>query len=242
MSTITCAHRGDPTHAPEATLAGFECAAQLGVEMVEFDVHQTADNQLVVMHDPTVDRCTDGSGAIADMTLAQIKSLDAGVRFDVAFAGHRVPTFREAVGALPAPVWLNIHLKPVDPGGTLEFEHRFMDAFHDLGLAGRAHVVHDFLESLDRVRTIDPTVPCCWLPMCDDGDEYIRRSRAAGFMILQPGRNMMSAAFCAAVHAAGMTANVFYANTESDMREYIAWGIDGILTDDPALLQEVRQG
>ena len=237
--TINCAHRGDPTHAPEATLASFQRAAALEAQMVEFDVHLTADGHLVVMHDPTVDRCTDGTGAIAQMTLEQIRALDAGGWFDPAFAGQQVPTFAEVAATLPAPMWLNIHLKTVDAGGALGFEQRFMDAFAAAGLKGRAHLVHDFLESLDRVRTIDPGVPCCWLPMCSDGFEYIRRSRAAGFMILQPGREMMSAEFCAAVHEAGMTANVFYANTADDMRLYIDYGIDGILSDDPCLLRDV---
>lgn len=238
--TTTCAHRGDPTHAPEATLAGFRRAVELGVEMVELDVHQSRDGALVVMHDPTVDRCTDGSGAIADMTLEQIKALDAGGWFAPEFAGERVPTFGEAAAALPPPMWLNIHLKTVDTSGALGFEERFMDAFRQAGLEGRAHIVHDFLESLDRVRTIAPNVPCCWLPMCEDGLEYIRRAKAVGFGILQPGRGMMSAEFCAAVHEADMTANVFYANTAEDMRQYMDWGIDGILTDDPQLMQEVR--
>jgi len=239
--TINCAHRGDPTHAPEATIAGFKLAVEMCAEMTELDVHLCADNELIVMHDGTVDRCTDGTGAIAEMTLAQIKDLDAGIKFSQEFRGERVPTFAEAAAALPAPMWLNIHLKTVDPSGASEFEKRFMDAFAEAGLKGRAHIVHDFLESLDRVRTIDPEVPCCWLPMCEDGFEYIRRSKMAGFDILQPGRGMMSAEFCQAVHEAGMTANVFYANTEEDMRQYIAWGIDGILSDDPALLQEVRR-
>ena len=237
--TVNCAHRGDPTHAPEATLASFHEAVASGAGMVEFDVHLTADGQLVVMHDPTVDRCTDGTGAIAQMTLAQIRALDAGGWFGPAFAGQRVPTFAEVVQALPAPMWLNIHLKTTDASGQRGFEERFMEAFAAAGLKGRAHLVHDFLESLDRVRSLDPEVPCCWLPMCSDGFEYLHRSRAAGFTILQPDRGMMSAEFCAAVHEASMTANVFYANTEDDMRQYVDWGIDGILSDDPCLLQRV---
>lgn len=238
--TITCAHRGDPTHAPEATVASFEMAARLGVEMVEFDVHLTADSKLVIMHDFTVDRCTDGSGEIAAMTLDQIKRLDAGSYFGAQFAGQRVPTFEEAVAALPTPICLNIHLKTADETGTRDFEAIFVEALKASGAADRAHIVHDYLESLVRVRAIDPSLPCCWLPMCEDGFEYIRRSRAAGFSILQPGRKMMSPEFCRAVREAGMTANVFYANTEQDMREYMDWGIGGILTDDPALLQKVR--
>jgi glycerophosphoryl diester phosphodiesterase len=76
--TIVCAHRGDRALAPESTITAFEAAVGLGVEMVEFDVHLTADAELVVMHDYTVDRCTDDVGAIADMALAKIKALDAG--------------------------------------------------------------------------------------------------------------------------------------------------------------------
>lgn len=239
MMTLNCAHRGDRAHAPESTLAAFQKAYQLGVDMVEFDVHLTADGHLVVMHDETVDRCTDGSGRIADMTLAQIKALDAGSWRGAEFRGQQVPTFAEAARALPAPLWLNIHLKTVDASAEKGFVPRFMEAFAEAGLAGRAHVVHDYLETLDRVRTLDPQVPCCWLPMCEDGLQYIRRAKAAGFGILQPGRGMMSAEFCAAVHEADLVANVFYANTEADMRLYLDWGIDGILTDDPALLQQV---
>lgn len=238
--TAICAHRGDPTHAPEATVASFSLAAQLGVEMVEFDVHTTSDGGLVIMHDHTVDRCTDGTGRIEEMTLEQVRSLDAGSRFSAEFAGQKVPTLSEAIAALPAPIWLNIHLKTVDAACSLGFEARFMESLHASGAASRAHIVHDCLESLDRLRTLDPSIPCCWLPMCEDGMDYIRRSKAAGFSILQPGRNMMSAEFCRAVKEAKMTANVFYANAAEDMRLYMEWGIDGILTDDPTLMKEVR--
>jgi glycerophosphoryl diester phosphodiesterase len=237
--TVNCAHRGDPTHCPEATLAAFRRAAELGVDMVEFDVHLTADNALVVMHDFTVDRTTDGTGAIAELTLAQIKSLSAGIKRGPQFAGERVPTFQETVAALPAPIHLNIHLKTRDEHGDRGFEERFLQALHETGAQGRCHIVHDWLESLDRIRAAAPDLPCCWLPMCADGFEYIRRAKLAGFTILQPDRAMMSAEFCQAVREAGMVANVFYANTEQDMRQYIAWGIDGILTDDPTLLQQV---
>jgi len=240
IMTIVCAHRGDPAHAPEATLAAFRKAAALGVEMVELDIHQTADGALVVMHDFTVDRTTDGAGALAELTLGEIKRLDAGGWFSEEFAGERVPTFAEVVEALPAPIWLNIHLKTRDGDATLGFEERLLEALAASGAMARAHIVHDWLESLDRLRTLAPELPCCWLPMCAHGLEYIRRARAAGFTILQPGREMMSEEFCRAVHEEGMTANVFYANSEEDMRQYMAWGIDGILTDDPGLMVKVR--
>ena len=94
--TMICAHRGLDDSAPENTLAAFEAALERGMA-IEFDIQVTADRQLVVVHDGTVDRTTDGSGEIAQMSLADIKALDAGSWYGPQFAGQRVPTFDEAL-------------------------------------------------------------------------------------------------------------------------------------------------
>jgi glycerophosphoryl diester phosphodiesterase len=94
--TIICAHRGLEDSTPENTRAAFEGGLVQGMA-VEMDIQRTADDHLVVMHDPTVDRTTDGSGEIAQMTLAQIKTLDAGSWYGPQFAGQRVITFDEAL-------------------------------------------------------------------------------------------------------------------------------------------------
>jgi glycerophosphoryl diester phosphodiesterase len=77
--------------------------------MIEFDVALTQDGKLVLMHDVTVDRTTDGSGAVADLTLAQLKALDAGSWKDSKFARERIPTLDEALSIMPENVWLNVH-------------------------------------------------------------------------------------------------------------------------------------
>src|SRR5689334_6804051 len=94
---VVIAHRGEHLDHPENTLPAIDAAIALGVDYVTIDVRTTADGVLVLSHDPTVDRCTDGHGAVAAMTLAQIQALDAGIRSGPEFAGTRIPTLDEAL-------------------------------------------------------------------------------------------------------------------------------------------------
>jgi glycerophosphoryl diester phosphodiesterase len=106
-----CAHRGASSIRPENTVPAFQEAAKLGAQMIEFDVWLTKDGEAVIMHDASVNRTTDGHGKIADLTLAEIQSLDAGVKKGPRFKGLKVPTLDEALAAMPTNVWLNVHLK-----------------------------------------------------------------------------------------------------------------------------------
>jgi len=236
--TLNIAHRGDPSSAPENTLPAFEAAMALGVDMVEFDVHELADGALVVMHDATVDRCTDGTGALAEMTLDEVRALDAGAWFAPQFAGTRVPTLAETLEALPDPVLLNIHLKSVPPDPHA-FASAVLECIYTADAGARALIVHHDLPTLDCVRELAPELRYCLLPDTPDGFQYIERAAQEGLSVLQPGRGMMSAQFCQAVHDAEMVANVFYADDADTMRLYIDWGIDGILTNNPRLLAEI---
>jgi glycerophosphoryl diester phosphodiesterase len=122
------AHRGGAHFKPENTLLAFVSAVQqCGADVLEMDVHRTRDGVLVVSHDETVDRCTDGEGRVADLTVREIKRLDAGYRFTPdgrAFpyrgAGIRIPTFEEVLDAFP-DTRLNVEVKPDEPG----IEHEF---------------------------------------------------------------------------------------------------------------------
>jgi len=106
------AHRGASGYAPENTLAAFRMAADLGADMVEFDVHLTADDRLVVLHDDTLDRTTTGRGYVRDHTSAEIAMLDAGAWYAPEFAGQRVPPFDDALAwASDAQMPLSIELK-----------------------------------------------------------------------------------------------------------------------------------
>lgn len=92
---VVAAHRGVPSIAPENTMASYRKAYELGADMIETDVQRTKDGKLVIMHDSKVDRTTNGTGYVKDLTLEQIRGLDAGIKFSPEFAGEKVPTFAE---------------------------------------------------------------------------------------------------------------------------------------------------
>src|SRR5688500_16528220 len=94
---LVIAHRGASSYAPENTLAAFDLAIEMGARHLELDVHLTRDDHVVVIHDDTVDRTTGGVGPVAEQTLAELKSLDAGSWFGEKFAGQRIPTFAEVL-------------------------------------------------------------------------------------------------------------------------------------------------
>lgn len=106
-----CAHRGGMDNRPENTIPAFEYSIQKGVQMIEFDVQFTKDSALVIMHDGTVDRTTNGSGKVEELTFAQIRALDAGAWFGSEYAEAKVPTLEETLQMMPKNIWINCHLK-----------------------------------------------------------------------------------------------------------------------------------
>ncbi len=119
--SIIIAHRGLDETYPENTLVAFKAALDRGMA-IEIDVRGTSDDELVVMHDDTVDRTTDGSGAVANMTLTELKQLDAGSWWDSEFAGERVPTLDETLDVVRdhgiAETSLILEMKTLDPGSV----------------------------------------------------------------------------------------------------------------------------
>lgn len=108
---IVVGHRGTKSFAPENTIAAFDKAIAIGARAIEMDVRMTKDGEFVIMHDPFVNRTTDGSGLVSQMTLAEIKALDAGGWFSPEFAGERVPTLREALRAVKGRAAVDIDFK-----------------------------------------------------------------------------------------------------------------------------------
>ncbi len=105
-----CAHRGAMGTHPENTLAAFRAAVDAGAHMIEFDVQLTKDNKMVVIHDGTVDRTTDGTGKVSELTFDEIRNLDAGSWKSPEFAGEKIPTLDETLSVMPYNIWLNVHI------------------------------------------------------------------------------------------------------------------------------------
>jgi glycerophosphoryl diester phosphodiesterase len=106
-----CAHRGAMETHPENTIPAFRAAVEAGAQMIEFDAWLSKDNQMVVIHDDTVDRTTNGKGKVSDLTLEEIKKLDAGSWKSTEFTGVKVPTLQEVLTEMPYNIWLNVHVK-----------------------------------------------------------------------------------------------------------------------------------
>jgi glycerophosphoryl diester phosphodiesterase len=236
MPFQVCAHRGASGSHPENTVAALTAARELGVQRVEFDVRRTPDGGLVTMHDPTVDRTTNGSGPVWELTLAQIRSLDAGSNKGMQFAGEPVPTFAEALAA--CPMLCNIHVYP----GPDDLEATVDGVVEELTQQGRLDSAfiageHDVL---DRVAAVEPRLARCLLSWADSPD-YARRSLDRGCLNLQPWFEIVTEAFCAEAHDLGQAVHPFYADEQAEMSRQIACGVDGILTNEPALLQRVAR-
>jgi len=231
------AHRGASGNYPENTLITFQKALEIGVDEIELDLYFTKDEHLIVMHDSTVDRTTDGTGKIADLTLAEIKTLDAGSWFGEHFRGERVPTWDEALDLLQGKVHLNVHLKEGgDPAGR--YERKVAQPLRNFQMVA-ASILTCNDESVGLFAEIDPAIECRIFRAGRTPEEYIRKSVEMGLRTMQPGRDITTQEFVQQAHAAGLAVHVFYADTPEDMRSYIEIGVDGILTNYPERQRKV---
>ena len=149
------AHRGGPKYAPENTLAAFQNAIALGVDWLEFDVQMTQDGELVVIHDDTVDRTTDGTGAVRDLTLAQIRALDAG-------QGQQAPTFKEVVDLAKAS---GVKIFPETKSAYLYpgLEEKMLQALDEAGYQDQTIIQSFEPASLDKLHSLNPNARLCAL-------------------------------------------------------------------------------
>ena len=257
---INVAHRGGADIAPENTLEGFRKGLEVGAGVLELDVHQTADGHLVVIHDETVDRTTDGSGPVREMTLAEVKGLDAGYRFTRDGGEtypHRgravtVPTLEEVYREFP-DVPINVEIKGEARPGIEEAVWR---GIREAGAEDRTLVVSEnwgairrFREaSGGRVATASSRVELVTF-------DLLSRLRLSGlsrpaYQALQgpefyPGPLQVRAVtpgFVRAARKLGLRVDVWTINTEERMRRLLALGVDGIMTDRPDLLAGILRG
>ena len=235
--TNIVAHRGFPSSYPENTAIAFEKAIELGVECIEFDVHLTRDGHLVIIHDSTVDRTTDGTGRVADLTLDEIQQLDAGSWFAPEFAGERIMTLAKTLELIGARARMNVQLK-ANEATREELTRKSVEELARHNVVGHAYIASE-QPTVELVRRIDPRVEICNLSVFPTED-YVSRSAAIGCRILQPRNGQVDATFVAEAHRHGMEVNPFYANDEPEMKRLIACGVDGILTDCADVLMRVK--
>ena len=234
------AHRGASGQglAPENTLAAYEKAIEIGVDAVEIDVHLTADNQVVVIHDRAVDRTTDGSGSVDTMTLSEIRELSAGSWFSSEFASERIPTLEEVLELVGWRALLLVEVK------TEEAADKAVAIIRAQRAQSRV-VIQSFLGPAVRtVNRLDNRIPTAFL--MTGGEAVLRRKAGLVKRVLKLGANALALKYTAATPdlvnmflCRAMGIWVWTVDEEEDMREMIEMGVGGIITNYPNRLNKV---
>jgi glycerophosphoryl diester phosphodiesterase len=223
-----CAHRGAMATHPENTISAFRAAVEAGAQMVELDVWLTRDREMVVMHDATVDRTTNGTGKIADFTLAELKKLDAGSWKSNEFEGEKVPTFEEALRVLPRNVWINVHVK--DDGETAVMAARLLQKQNRLYQA--------FLACSERAAEMAgkevPGILICNMDRQDSPWEYVKETinMKADFIQLRGEITPEYADFCRVLKKNGVRINYFGTDSPEELKMLFDYGVDFPLVND----------
>jgi len=222
------AHRGDQRIAPENTVPAFVLAVEKGAHQIEFDVTISRDGELVIMHDPTVDRTTTGSGRVTELTFKELRSLDAGGWKAPEYAGTRIPTFREALEAAPPPVVLNCHLREA-PGVVEETMRQVLE----LGRVEQCVLACSSTQARTAQAMCKDVLICYMDGQGPPSTDYPQRAIDFGADYLQIwGWDESMGDACAQLHAAGVKANYFGTEDPAMMRKLIEAQVDYILTDD----------
>lgn len=233
-STVTIiGHRGAAGLAPENSLSAIGKALAIGCERIEIDVHQTADSILVVMHDETINRTTNGKGRIRNMTYEALLSYSINPLYDS--SAEKIPSLEEVIAAVNGRAGLLIELKQGNdyyPG----IEERLAGIIRKHDAASWCMVQSFNKEVLARMSGIAPELPLHQLLISSyftDVEQEKHISEAAVFS------SLLSKKFIDRMHACGKRVNVWTVNSKKEMEYFIRLGVDGIITDYPNLAKEV---
>lgn len=237
--TLIIAHRGFSAVAPENTLAAFEAALLAGANALELDVRMTRDERLVVIHDATVDRTTNGSGYVKDLTLAELRRLDAGSWFSRKYAGERVPLLNEVLRLVAGKnVVLNIELKTqeVDYHGI---ERKLLHVLQRWGLLSNTIISSLNYLTLKRIRTINPRAKVGMLWTLPEVSWV--HARLLGAAAVHPHFLLVTRELVGQLHDSGLKVFPWTVDDPVIMARLVSWDVDGIITNRPDLLVRLLQ-
>jgi glycerophosphoryl diester phosphodiesterase len=247
------AHRGGSLLAPENTLPAFRRGAELGADALELDIQLTRDGEVVVMHDPQVDRTTNGVGLVSSFTYDELRRLDAGYRFTpdggqtypFRERGVTVPTLREVFETFP-DLRINIDLKESDPQREQALWRLIQDQRAEDRVLAASFVYAPLVRfrrlTVGRVATSSTRRELIWF-LAAATSRRLGLLRPAYDALQVPethrGIRIVSPKMVAAAHRLGLDVHVWTVDDSSDMRRLLDWGVDGIMTDRPDLLAAV---
>ena len=234
------AHRGSSAYAPENTLAAFLLAIDQNADGIELDAKLTADGQVVVIHDDTVDRTTNGTGRIKSLTLTELKSFDAGSKFQPVFKSETVPTLVEVFETIGNKLLINVELtnntSPLD-----ELPEKVAALIKKFHLEASVLVSSFNMIALIRTRNLLPNIPLGLLTHRGYAQATFQ-SRLVRFgpqLALHPDYEDLTVNMIQIAHKARCRIHTYTVNQPDSMQQLFTAGVDGIFTDDPLLAKKV---
>ncbi len=234
------AHRGASAYAPENTLASFKLAVRQEADAIELDAKLTADGQVVVIHDQTVNRTTDGSGRVGEMTLAQLRKLDAGSYFAATFNDERIPTLEDVFEAVGRKIFINIELTNY-ASLTDSLPEKVADLVRRHNLAKWVMFSSFNPLALLKVRRTLSEPPIALLAVRGRSGTWARSwvGRIIGYNSLNPELEDVNSRLVENAHKRGKHILVYTVNRVEDIQRMFQLQVDGIFTDYPDLARQV---
>ena len=230
-SWIRIAHRGASGRAPENTLAAFKKALEMDVDAVELDLHGTADGEIVVIHDATLDRTTDLHGYINETPLEMIRDADAGGWFGTEFAGEPVPTLTEALACIGKETIAVLEVK--DP----LIAEAVVAKIHETETLGTTVVISFHTSVLQTIRTLEPRIATGWL--IGNHNKHVspialcQQLGVLGSSLLNVNHELITAEFAYQIRRRGIALWCWTVDDIERMCEMTAYGVQGITSNYP---------
>ena len=227
------AHRGASSYAPENTHAAFDMAINMGVKHIELDVHSSKDGQLVVIHDDTLNRTTNGNGKVNDHTLKELKALDAGSWFDHKYSGEKLCSLEEILVEYKSAVHLHIEIK----GNTPNLAQKTCDMIRSFNATEKTIMTSFWMPRLVETKEYAPEIKTGWLvplgPDSEWNDSIISDSLNYGFDQICPRADLVTPSLVTKLHDKGFEVRCHGVLTEALMENVVECGADGMTINFP---------
>lgn len=242
LSPLVCAHRGRSGVFPENTMAAYEAAVEVGADFMELDVRRTADGEIVCIHDPTVDRTTDGSGEVAEMTLAEVQALDAGSWIGDEFTGERVPLLRQVLEQIAPRLVVDIEIK------QREIADQVARMVQETGSVRRVTVVSFDLDDLRTAKATEPALACGLITSGPEDDvplperSLIEAALECGANFISCSHRSVTPTLVRECHLMGLALMAWTMDEPEDLQRMIDLQIDGLVSNFPERALEMLEG
>lgn len=238
MNPLIMAHRGASGNAPENTMAAFQLAVDEGADGIELDVHLSKDGEIVVIHDDTLNRTTNGTGNVHEKDLAELKTYDAGSWFDPKFSEERIPLLQEVIDILPESVFLNIEIKnsPIVHTGI---EQKLVDLLEKNNRLNDTIISSFDHESLYTIKKLAPELKIGIIYNVNFANtlEYVKTFKEAEVYSLHPNYKIIYNRDIDPFLDAGLQVYPYTINDEQLAKDLHAKGVNGLITNYPTKIR-----